>query len=77
VGIVTAHQNIYTYTWTAPYGKNHSETDHVLIYRIVLDVRFITLVECDYDHRLAVESVRERIPASKQTQRGLNREDSN
>lgn len=72
MGIVTAHQNIYTYTWTAPYGKTHIETDRVLINRTVLYVRFIALAYCDNDHRLAVESVRERRPASKQAQRGVN-----
>jgi len=74
VGTVTEHQNIYTYTWTAPYGKTHSENDHVLIHRIVLDVRCSTLADCDNDHRLVVESVRESRPANKQEQRGMNME---
>jgi len=65
VGTVTARPNFYTYTWTAPCRKTHSQIDHVLIQRTVLDVRCITLADCDNDHRLVVESVRERRPASK------------
>jgi hypothetical protein len=25
------HRNIHKYTWTSPDGKNHNQTDHVLI----------------------------------------------
>jgi hypothetical protein len=45
--------------------ETHSETDHVLSHRIVLDVRCITIADCNNDHRQVVAKVMERRPASK------------
>jgi hypothetical protein len=63
------HRNIHKYTWTSPEGKPHNQTDHVLIirrrYPSLLDVRSFRGADCDTDHYLVVEEVRERLAVSK------------
>ena len=56
---------VFTRTLGPFFTGRLSEIVHVLIQRIVLDVRCITLADCDNDHGLVVESVREGRPASK------------
>jgi len=64
------HRNIHKYTWTYPDGKNHNQIDHILIDRrwhsSILDVRSYRGVDCDTDHYLVVEKLRERLALSKQ-----------
>jgi hypothetical protein len=52
------HRNIHKYTWTAPDGQTHNQTDHILIDRrwhsSILDVRIFRGADCDTDHSLVV-----------------------
>ena len=69
------HQNIHKYTSPSPDGKTHNKIDHILIDRrwhsSKLDVRSFRGPECDTDHFLVVEKVRERLAVSKQEHRSL------
>jgi hypothetical protein len=64
------YRNIHKYTWMSPDGKLHTQIDHILIDRQrhfnVLDVRTFRAADCDSDHYLVVEKVRERLEVSKQ-----------
>jgi hypothetical protein len=64
------HCNIHKYTWTTPDGKTQNQIDHIMIYRrrhsSVLDVRSFRAADCDMDHYLVVEKIRERIAVSYQ-----------
>jgi endonuclease/exonuclease/phosphatase family metal-dependent hydrolase len=69
------YRNVHKYTWTSPDGKNHNQTDHIMIDRrwhsSVLDVRGLRGADCDSDHYLMVAEVRERLTESKQEHRIL------
>jgi len=58
------------YTWTAPDGKTHNQTDHILIdgrwHSSVLDVRSFRGTDCDTDHYLVDAKVRERLEVNRQ-----------
>ena len=66
------HRNIhkYTYTWTSPDRKTHSQFDHILRDRkylsSILDVRSFRGADCDTDHYLVVAKVKERLAVGKQ-----------
>jgi len=64
------HRNIHKYTRTSPDGKTHIKIDHVLIDRrwhsSVLDVRSFMGSDCDTDHYLVIQKVRERLAVDKQ-----------
>ena len=65
------HRNIHKYTWTSPDGKTHYKIDHIFInrrwYSSILYVRICRGADCDTDHYLVVEKVRERLARSKRT----------
>jgi endonuclease/exonuclease/phosphatase family metal-dependent hydrolase len=62
--------NIHKYTWTTPGGKPHNQIDNILVDRRrhsnVLDVQSFGVADCDSDHYLVVEGVRERLTMNKQ-----------
>ena len=64
------HRNIHKQIWTTSDGKNHNQTDHILIERrwhsSILDVRGYRGAERDSDHYLMVENVRETLAVSNQ-----------
>jgi len=63
-------QNIHRYAWTSPDGKTHNQIDHILIDRRwhsnTIDVRSFRGVDCDTDHYLVVEKVKESLAVSQQ-----------
>ncbi|PNF38661.1 hypothetical protein B7P43_G01213 [Cryptotermes secundus] len=65
------HRNIQKFTWTSPDAKIHNQIDHILIERrrhsSILDVRSFRAADCDTDHYLVVEKVREKLAVSKKT----------
>jgi hypothetical protein len=65
------HCNIHKFTWTSPDGQIYNQIDHILIDRrrhsILLDVPSCREANCNTDHYLVVEKVRERLAVSKQT----------
>jgi len=71
------HRHIHKYTGTSPDGKTHNQIDHVLIDRrwqsSVLDVRSFRGADCDTDHYLVIEKVRERLAVGKQVAQRLDR----
>ncbi|PNF18255.1 hypothetical protein B7P43_G16301, partial [Cryptotermes secundus] len=75
------HRNIHKFTWTSPDGKIHNQTDHILIGRrwhsSTLDVRSFRAADCDTDHYLVVEKVRERLAVSKRTTHRVHMETFN
>ena len=64
------HGKVRKYTWTAPGVKTHNQTGLILIHRkccsIIFYVRSFRGADCDADHCLVVEEVRERLAVSKQ-----------
>jgi hypothetical protein len=64
------HHNIHKYTWTFPNGKTHNQIDHILVDRRrhwnIFDVRSFKAADCDSDHYLVVEKVKERLAVNKQ-----------
>jgi hypothetical protein len=64
------HHNIRKFTWISPVGKNHHQTDYILIDRrwhsIILNVRSFRGADCDTDYYLMVAKVRERLAVSRQ-----------
>jgi len=64
------HRKIHKYTWTSTDGKIHNQTDHTLIdrrwHKSILEVRSFRGADCDTDHYLMVENVREKLAVSKQ-----------
>jgi len=76
--MVFLHYYYYKYTWTSPDGKTHNQIDHILIDRrwqlSVLDVRSFRGADCDMDHYLVVEKVRERLEVGKQAAQRFDRQ---
>jgi len=72
------HQNVHKYTWTSPDGKTHNQIDHILIDRrwlsSVLDVRSFCGADCDTDHYMVIEKVRERLGVGKQAAQRFDRQ---
>ena len=68
--MMSPHQNLPKYTWTSSKGKTHNQIEHILMDRRwhsnILDVRSFGGADCDTDHYLVVEIVRESLAASKQ-----------
>jgi hypothetical protein len=64
------HCNIHKYTCMSPDGKTHNQIDHILVDRRrhsnILDIRSFRAAECDSDHSLVVEKVRDRLAVNKQ-----------
>jgi len=62
------HRDIHKYAWTSSDGKTYNQIDHILIDRrchsSVLDVQSFRGADCDTDHCLVVEKVRERLAVS-------------
>jgi hypothetical protein len=65
-----SHLNIRKYTWTYSDGNTHNQIDHILIDKrrnsSVLDVKSFRAADCDKDHYLVVEKIRERLAVNKQ-----------
>jgi hypothetical protein len=63
------YRSIHKYIWTSPDGQKHNQIDHVLIGRrrhsSILDVRSFRGADCDTDHYLVVEKIRERLAMIK------------
>jgi hypothetical protein len=64
------HRSIHKFIYTSPDGKTYNQIDHILIDRRrhsnVLDIRSFRGADCDTDHYLMVEKVRERLAVTKQ-----------
>jgi endonuclease/exonuclease/phosphatase family metal-dependent hydrolase len=64
------HHTIHKYTWMSTDGKTHNQINHILVDRRrhsnVLDVRSFRTADCDSDHYLVVEKIRERLAVNKQ-----------
>ena len=71
------HRNIHKYTWTSFDGKAHNEIEHVFIDRrwqsSVLDMRSFRGAECDLDHYLVIEKIKEKLALCKQATQRLDR----
>jgi hypothetical protein len=56
-------RNIHKYTWTSPDGNTHNQIDNILIDRrrhsSVFDVRSFRTADCDTNHYLVMENIRE------------------
>jgi endonuclease/exonuclease/phosphatase family metal-dependent hydrolase len=65
------HRNIHKCIWTFPDGRTHNQIDHILIDRrrhsSILEIRSFRAADCDTEHYLVLENVRERLPVNKQT----------
>jgi hypothetical protein len=63
------HRDIHKHTWTSPDGVTHNQIDHVLLdkrrHSNILDVRSFRGTDCDTEHYLVMEKLRERISVSK------------
>jgi hypothetical protein len=57
------HHKIHKHTWTSPDGVTHNQRDHVLIdkrqHSNIVDVWSFRSADCDTDHYLVVEKLRE------------------
>jgi hypothetical protein len=69
--IMFPHRNIHKFTRTSSDGKSHNQIDHILIDRrqhsSLFDVQSFKAADCDNNHYLVVEKVRERLAVSEQT----------
>ena len=72
------HRNIHKYTWTSPDGKTRNQIHHILLDRrrhtSILDVRSFRGADCDTDHYLMVEKLRERLAVRKQAAQNFDGE---
>jgi endonuclease/exonuclease/phosphatase family metal-dependent hydrolase len=71
-------RDIHKHTWTSPDGVTHNQIDHVLIdkrqHTNTLDVCSFRGADCDTDHYLVVEKLRERISVSKRARQNSDLE---
>jgi hypothetical protein len=62
-------RNIHKYTWTSPDQKTHNQTDHISIggrwHLSIFDILCIRGANCDTNHCLVYEKVRERLVVAK------------
>jgi hypothetical protein len=71
-------RDIHKHTWTSPDGVTYNQIDHVLIdkrrHSNILDVCSFRGADCDTEHYLVVEKLRERISVSKRARQNFDLE---
>jgi hypothetical protein len=75
------HHNIHKFSWTSADGKMHHQNDHILIDRRrnsnIPYISSFSAADCDTEHYLVAEKVRERWAVSKQTMHNVHIEKFN
>jgi hypothetical protein len=72
------YRDIHKHTWTSPDGVTHNQIDHVLIderrHSNLLYIRSFGGADCDTDHYLIVEKLKERLSVSKRAMQKVDLE---
>jgi hypothetical protein len=72
------NHNIHKYSWISPYGKTHSQFNHILIdkrqHSNMVDVQSFRGADCDTDHYLVPVKVSQRLSVNKQAAKKSNME---